>query len=143
MMNQKALIFFALFISSCCLVTTTSACPFYKTNWTVYITNQVPDNIVVHIKSTDHDLGNYTIAPTHVHSLTFCQKVVGTHFHGYFWWGSKYQSLALMDAEIIKKCRKRFAGNEYCYWLVRTDGFYLSASNQPFPYGWVKKKAWP
>lgn len=136
-------VFFALIISTCYLITTTSSCGFFKTPWTVYITNEVPDDIVVHIKSTDYDLGNHTIAYNQVYILNFCQKLVGTHFHGYFWWGSKYTDLALMDSKIIDICRERGHVNQYCYWLVKPYGFFVSASNQTFPNGWEKRQSWP
>lgn len=113
------------------------------TGWTLYITNNVESDIVVHIKSTDHDLGNHTIHFNDVYSWTFCQKIIGTHFTGDFYWGSKHQSLALIDRELIFKCRQKIFGDDDCYWLVRPDGFYVSASNKPFPYGWEKMKSWP
>ncbi|PWA96978.1 plant self-incompatibility S1 [Artemisia annua] len=142
-MNHRGNYFFlVLFISASYLAIRSYSCSKLKTKWTVYITNAVPDDIVVHIKSTDHDLGNHTISSNEVYSWTFCQKYFGTHFHGYFWWGSRYQSLALADQEILNICRIRFDGDEDCYWLVLADGFYVSASNKPFPDGWYKKKSW-
>lgn len=72
----------------------------------------------------------------------FCEKFVGTHFHGYFSWGEKHQDLALADFKILENCRNKYHGAENCYWLVMTDGFYVSAYNKPFPDGWNKKKSW-
>lgn len=131
---------FTLFASNCFFGIVTSGC--FYTQWTPYITNRISDDIVVHIKSTDHDLGNHTIPSNDVYKWTFCEKLIGTHFTGDFWWGARYQSLALMDRKIINFCRIRYFGAQECFWLIMPDGFYVSNGNGTFPYGWVKKKSW-
>ncbi|KAL8201750.1 hypothetical protein R6Q57_010897 [Mikania cordata] len=110
---------------------------------TVYITNALNDAIVVHIKSTDHDLENHTIPSNGVYSWTFCQKIIGSHFHGYFWWGTRYQNLALIDKELMILCRDDSEiADQFCYWMVVPDGFFVSGTNYTFPDNWVKKKGW-
>lgn len=103
---------------------------------------------MVHIKSTDHDLGNHTISYNRVYSWTFCEKLVGTHFTGDFWWDTQYQTLALADREILSHCRDKYYDFQSCFCfqscfsLVMSDGFYVSKWNDSFPDGWVKKKSW-
>lgn len=107
------------------------------------ITNRVSDAIEVHIKSTDSDLGNHTISPNLAYTWSFCEKLIGTKFMGDFVWGSRSQSLALMDREIIDYCRNVADGGRLCFWLVRPDGFYVSSYNPPFPNSaWLKKQSW-
>ncbi|KAL4578466.1 hypothetical protein LXL04_014589 [Taraxacum kok-saghyz] len=142
-MNFKTspfLFFFVLFISICCFLTVTSGC--LIKNWTVSITSEIPNDIVVHIKSTDHDLGDHTISAHGIYTWQFCSKLVGTHFTGDFSWGSRHQSLALMDAKISRYCNKRLVGDDECYWLVKPNGFYVSFNNASFPWDWAKKKSW-
>lgn len=133
--------YFVLLISICFLVTTTSGCFFTK--WNVTITNGVSDPITVHIKSTDSDLGNHYIPSNMAYSWTFCEKLFGTHFTGDFYWGPRFQTLALMDREIIEHCRNVEENDgRPCFWLVKPDGFYLSTTNAPFPNFWIKKQSW-
>ena len=134
-------IFFLLFVSTLCFVTLSSNCVLVQ-QWTVFVTNNVSDDIVIHVTG-DKDLGNQTIPSGGVYQWTFCQKVIGTRYDGHFWWGSRYQTLALVDRELIMRCRTKFAGHDHCYWLVESDGFYVSARNNTFPDGWVRKKSWP
>lgn len=143
-MNCRENHLFSLFVLTlfCNLVTITSDCSIFSTEWTVFITNTVQDAIEVHIKSTDHDLGNQTIPSNFVYSWSFCDKLIGTKFTGDFWWGPRFQTLALMDREIMSYCRNGNNGGKGCFWLVNFDGFYVSPSNAPFPTGWKKKQSW-
>ncbi|KAL8258535.1 hypothetical protein R6Q59_026488 [Mikania micrantha] len=137
----SSFIFVAILVTCCHMVTTTARCSIYKTGWTVYITNTLNDAIVVHIKSTDHDLGNHTIPSNGVYSWTFCQKIIGSHFHGYFWWGSRYQNLALIDKELMILCRDDSEiADQFCYWMVVPDGFFVSGTNYTFPDNWTRNR---
>ncbi|KAL4580838.1 hypothetical protein LXL04_017043 [Taraxacum kok-saghyz] len=117
----------------------------YGTEWNVTITNGIQDDAIdVHIKSTDHDLGTHNIPANMAYSWTFFEKIIGTKFTGDFSEGSRFQSLALVDREIMDHCRNHEVNNvgKLCFWLVKPDGFYLSSTNASFPNDWVKKKSW-
>lgn len=97
------------------------------TNWDVSVVSYIGENIVAHIKSGNNDLGNHTIPYAGVYQWSFCEKLAGgTVFYGYFWWGSKIQSLALIDDKIEKKCFLDNVETQRCYWFVKPDGFYVS-----------------
>ncbi|KAL4581347.1 hypothetical protein LXL04_017561 [Taraxacum kok-saghyz] len=139
--NSGGLFFFVFLTSISYLVTVTSHRCWY-TKWLVTITNGVKDTIDVHIKSTDHDIGHYMIPFKKKFSWKFCSKLIGTHWTGYFLWGSKHAALALMDKEIEARCHNVSKADQSCFWLVMSDGFYLSYDNATFPAGWRKKKSW-
>ncbi|XP_023756291.1 S-protein homolog 5-like [Lactuca sativa] len=101
-------------------------CPF-TTKWNVSVISALREDLVVHIKSGDDDLGNHTIPYVGNYSWSFCEKVGGhTLFYAYFWWGSKFQSLDLFNEAISKKCYLN-VGTEHCYWFVTPKGFYVDA----------------
>ena len=40
-------------------------------------------------------------------------------------------------------CVKQGFGTQYCYWLVRPEGFYVSNVNNPFPSrSWALDRTW-
>ncbi|PWA81538.1 plant self-incompatibility S1 [Artemisia annua] len=136
---------FTLFILACYLVTPSlSFCGIgLRRPWNVSINNFVPGDIVVHITSTDHDLGNHTISSNGKYYWTFCEKLFGrSKFTGNFRWGSKFQTLALFDREIVDICEFDISSDQVCHWIVNPDGFFVSGTNDPFPKGWAKKKTW-
>ncbi|XP_071695322.1 self-incompatibility protein S1-like [Rutidosis leptorrhynchoides] len=136
-------LFFVIFILASYIIKPSSSCPFLIPKWTISINNQLDDDVVVHIVSTDHDLGNHTITSGSDYQWTFCEKIFATsHFHGYFWKGKKQQSLALADRKIMDLCRSEYSIGSVCYWVVMSDEFYVSPTNEPFPSGWEKKKSW-
>lgn len=117
----------------------TQAC-WFTTKWEMSVTNNITDNIVAHIKSGDDDLGNHTLPFKGNYDWSFCDRFDGhTLFYAYFWWGSKFQSMALFDDNIRKICARNKGGAQHCNWLVQPDGFYASAYPDR---GWVKTKTW-
>ncbi|KAJ0666830.1 putative plant self-incompatibility S1 [Helianthus annuus] len=128
------------FILATTFVSIATSC-FFTPKWKVYITNATPDNIVVHVRSKDDDLGNHTLPSSGEYDFSFCDSFLGTsRFNGEFWWGQKYQ---ILDVLARSKCQ-RFGFRVYdCYWLVRPDGFYVSTLNISFPDPlWSFYKAW-
>ncbi|KAL4567252.1 hypothetical protein LXL04_022829 [Taraxacum kok-saghyz] len=97
------------------------------TKWNVSVISAIGEDIVAHIKSGDDDLGNHTIPYVGIYSWSFCENFGGgTVFYGYFWWGSKFQSLALIDNNIERRCYFDNVATQRCYWFVKPDGFYVS-----------------
>ncbi|KAL4576493.1 hypothetical protein LXL04_012588 [Taraxacum kok-saghyz] len=108
--------------------------------WQIYVINVIPEDIVVHIKSRDDDLGNHTISSKGNYNWSFCEDVFGrTRFYGNFWWGSDFQNLALFDNEVRGVCAPSKQDYNYCYWSVSPNGFWVSAHQDG---GWVLKKTW-
>ncbi|CAH1426917.1 unnamed protein product [Lactuca virosa] len=104
---------------------TAFSCPF-TTKWNVSVISALREDLVVHIKSGDDDLGNHTIPYVGNYSWSFCEKVGGhTLFYGYFWWGSKFQSLDLFNKAISEKLILN-ADPEHCYWFVKPEGFFVN-----------------
>ena len=96
--------------------------------WDLSVQSTLFGNIVAHIKSGDTDLGNHTIPFGGNYTWSFCARIDGvTLYSGYFWWGLRFQSLALYDNRIRDIC-SRFQRSDtgHCYWLVTPDGFYVS-----------------
>ncbi|KAK1437976.1 hypothetical protein QVD17_03777 [Tagetes erecta] len=135
---------FTLFILSSLISSITHAC-FITTQWDVFVMSNIEDDFVAHIKSGDDDLGNHTIPFNGNYNWSFCDRVDGrTLFYAYFWWGSKYQSLALFDDELRGPCFVTERGyHQQCYWLVTPDGFFVSGYNRTFSSNyWTFKAHW-
>ena len=82
----------------------TYAC-FLDGKWHVHVMSDISDDIVTHIKSGDDDLGNHTISYNGEYEWEFCSRFDGkTLFYCYFWWGSRYQTLALFDRNVVSIC---------------------------------------
>ncbi|PWA95204.1 plant self-incompatibility S1 [Artemisia annua] len=131
---------FIIFILTCTFASLTHACVFTN-KWHIFVMSDMPDNdLIAHVKSGDDDLGIHTIAFRGTYHWSFCQRFDGrTLFYAYFWCGSKFRSLALFDKHIRKVCDRNKEGTQYCYWLVRPDGFF--ASKRPDG-GWVQLAVW-
>lgn len=100
----------------------------FTPQWDIFVISAIPNNIVVHIKSGDDDLGNHTIPFNENYTWSFCDRFVGqTVFYSYFWWGSRFKSLDLFNKNIEHICFLYNMHNQHCYWLVKPDGFYVSA----------------
>ncbi|GKD65711.1 plant self-incompatibility S1 [Tanacetum coccineum] len=116
---------------------------FLLPKWHMFVINDISEDIVVHVRSRrGADLGNQTIHYNGIYDWTFCDTGQSL-FTGEFWWASKYQSLNLFDTQAWKVCNNGKLGTQHCYWLVRSDGFYIGTQNVPFPGGWQLKKPWP
>ncbi|CAI9288081.1 unnamed protein product [Lactuca saligna] len=83
------------------------------TKFRMYLTNVVEDNVIVNISGKGGDYqGKRTLA-----------------FNEEFDW-------------IIRAKVKTIYNVQRCYWLVRSDGLYVSKHNHTFPDDWDKKAAW-
>ncbi|KAJ0920453.1 putative plant self-incompatibility S1 [Helianthus annuus] len=120
-----------------------------KTNHFVKIVDEVVQTYHGKTKRTlvnhgDDDLGNHTIPFKGNYNWSFCSR--GDHrtlFYGYFWWGSKFQSLDLFNKELENHCSLNKAGRQHCYWWVRPDGFFVSPLNNTFSdFYWKFIKPW-
>ncbi|KAI3668120.1 hypothetical protein L6452_43197 [Arctium lappa] len=135
------LFIFVILTCSCALITYWC---FPDHKWRVHVMSDISDNIVAHIKSGDDDLGSHTLPFNGEYEWSFCNRVDGkTLFYGYFWWGSRYQTLALFDNNILDICAVPAFTNSDCYWSIRPDGFYASPSNSPLgDDNWQFIKSW-
>jgi len=89
----------------------------------------------------NHDDRTVNISPGQGFDWSFC-KTGNQHYYGDFNWGSKSASLALFDKHIDGICFRFKIGTRHCYWLVRTEGFYVSRSNSTFPGSWRFQGSW-
>lgn len=113
----------------------------------VYITNNEVDNLMVHCKSNDDDLGDKNLVPGQYFHWGFRQNFL---FTTHFW--CNFRSMTSDDQEIKSitfdvfdlyistKCGP--GDPKHCYWLAKNDGFYFSMDDKPFPDGWVLRKKW-
>ncbi|KAJ9555258.1 hypothetical protein OSB04_009872 [Centaurea solstitialis] len=133
MCSLFVLIFLIISTSSITYVTPTSSVNdcVLLTRWHVFVTNGISENISVHIRSKDDDLGNRTLPYNGSFDWSFCDTG-RTLFYSQFRWGSKYQTLNLFDANVWRKCDKGKFGTQHCYWLVRPEGFYISRGIRGF-----------
>lgn len=109
----------------------------------MFIINDIPEDIVVHVRSRDDDLGNHTLLYNTNYDWSFC-FTLNTLFTGEFWWGSKYIDLNLVDDHVSDVCETKIWGTIHCYWLVRPEGFYIGVKNNSWPdKSWSFEKSWP
>lgn len=118
--------------------------------YAVYITNLDVDNLIVHCKSGDDDLGDKNLAPNQYFHWMFRQNFLLTtlYFCNFRWMTPddnnreiKSASFHVFDIYISALCGDEFSVNR-CYWLVRKDGFYFSKDDKPFPDGWKLMHTW-
>lgn len=113
----------------------------------VHITDGEVDNLMVHCKSLDDDLGDKNLAPNQFFHWRFRQNFLFTTvftctFRSMTSDNQELKTLTfdVFDLMISTKCSADDPRN--CYWLVRNDGFYFSKENKPFPDGWDLKRKW-
>lgn len=110
-----------------------NAC-FFTTKWKMYVLNDMPDAIVIHVRSIDDDLGKHVIPSNGYYYFSFCDTIDrSTHFDGEFWWGRKYLCLEVFYKLARQHCDRFGFIVEYCYWLIRPDGIFISSLNVTFP----------
>ncbi|CAI9275455.1 unnamed protein product [Lactuca saligna] len=121
----------------------TNAC-FFTPEWKIYIINGTPDNIIMHVRSKDDDLGKHNVPSNGYYDWSFCDRFDGTTtFDAEFWWGQTYDCLEVFSKLARRKCDRFGFRVQYCYWLLRSDGFYISPLNVSFPDPlWVFTKPW-
>ncbi|KAL8264686.1 hypothetical protein R6Q59_022816 [Mikania micrantha] len=115
----------------------------FQLHWDMKIYNGINGQLVIYPTSKDGvDLGPHNLAPNESFAWDFCEKFAGsTHWYTLFYWQPHQQNYTVFDDTIRHECFK-LRGSEQCYWLVREDGFYMNAFDDPYPKGWVKKYDW-
>ncbi|KAL7590299.1 hypothetical protein Lser_V15G36145 [Lactuca serriola] len=121
----------------------------YLDLYAVYITDSEVDNLMVHCKSKDDDLGDKKLTPNQYFHWMFRQNfMLTTIFYCIFRWMTpdskelKNATFNAFDIEVSILCGDEYSINR-CYWLVRKDGFYFSRDdNKPFPDGWKLMHTW-
>lgn len=110
--------------------------------YTVFIMDGEIDNLKVHCKSGDDDIGDKSLVVPQYFHWTFRMNIVGTtRFYCDFRWMTgndtvlKEKTFDVFNMRIMFMCGERFDVNN-CYWLVRQDGFYFANDDKPFPDGW-------
>ncbi|KAK1415507.1 hypothetical protein QVD17_31290 [Tagetes erecta] len=114
----------------------------------VYITDADVDNLMVHCKSNDDDLGDRELGPNQYFDWRFRMDFLFTtnfncSFRSMAFDGRELKSKSLVVFDTYIGAINCGPGDlKHCYWLVRNDGFYISKDNKPFPDGWELKRKW-
>ncbi|KAK4341539.1 hypothetical protein RND71_040040 [Anisodus tanguticus] len=113
----------------------------------VYIANALPKKnsspLEFHCKSKEDDLGIHRLLPGQNWNFSFHENLVrSTLFYSNFGWGSKKKTFNVFDDAIT--CIKQAKGDETdtCYWLVKSDGFYLAKMINPPTWALTKYYNW-
>lgn len=112
------------------LQTESSILPFKKTY--VNLTNDLPDrqNLSVHCKSKDDDLGVQQLLPQGSYGFRFRPTYFGgTRFYCSFGWG-----IQLHHYDVYIQSRDKERCEKLCHWLIRPDGPCLSLPKETNPY---------
>ncbi|CAH1414593.1 unnamed protein product [Lactuca virosa] len=106
-----------------------------------------PANKTMGDRSKDDDLGKHNVTSNGYYHWSFCDRLDSTTtFDAEFWWGQSYDCLEAF-AKLARRTCDRFGGIGfrvvYCYWQLRSDGFYISPVNVSFPNpSWAFSKPW-
>ncbi|OIT06267.1 hypothetical protein A4A49_61598, partial [Nicotiana attenuata] len=96
----------------------------------VYIASALPKTtnpLEFHCKSKEDDLGIHKLLSGQSWNFSFHENIIrSTLFYCNFGWGSKQKTFNVFDDAIT--CIKQAKGDQtdICYWLVKSDGFYLA-----------------
>ncbi|GKA86190.1 plant self-incompatibility S1 [Tanacetum coccineum] len=134
---------FGLFLVSLYLVHTSDAVCF-QLIWDLHITNGISNSdITIHPTDKDgHDDGEHVLHANEKFDWRFCEKFIGsTTWHSSFIWGEQQTYFPVFNDKWRKHCGK-LRGAEECFWLVKEEGFYISAWGEEFPKGWEMKYYW-
>lgn len=114
----------------------------------VYITDADVDNLMVHCKSNDDDLGDRELGHNQYFHWRFKMNFLFTTnfnctFRSMTFDGRELKSRSLTVFDTYIGAINCGSGDlKHCYWLVRNDAFYISKDNKPFPDGWEFKLKW-
>nr|XP_043632938.1 self-incompatibility protein S1-like [Erigeron canadensis] len=104
------------------------------------------NNLVLHCKSKDDDLGNVTRNSGEEFDIHFCADFWGRSvFSCEFYWESKHQEFTVYESKHPEYCAKKDDYGFYntdCYWKIQEDGFYYPQYFEPEPNTWLKKYEW-
>ncbi|KAJ0480922.1 putative plant self-incompatibility S1 [Helianthus annuus] len=105
---------------------------FLTSKWHMIVTSNLPSDVKIFLQGDDMEQ-NLVLSFGNGYGWYFCDS--GRAYTGKFTWGSKNTTLDLYNKHINKICyHYRFVmGTQHCYWLIRSEGFYVSRRNSPFP----------
>ncbi|KAM3249721.1 hypothetical protein P3L10_011491 [Capsicum annuum] len=113
----------------------------------VYIANALPNNsnakLEFHCKSKDDDLGIHDLLPGQNWNFSFHENIIrSTLFYCSFVWDNKQKTFNVFDDSIT--CINQAKGDQIdtCYWLVKSDGFYLAHMADPPSWALTKYYNW-
>ncbi|KAK4732828.1 hypothetical protein R3W88_025816 [Solanum pinnatisectum] len=139
---KKIFLFVFLFLFTLHKVTS-----FSQRTYHVYIASALPENPSVklnfHCQSKDDDLGNHELLPGQNWSFKFHENFIrSTLFYCDFEWDGKQKTFNVFDDSIA--CIKQAKGDQTdtCYWLVKSDGFYLAYKVNPPSWALTKYYDW-
>lgn len=98
--------------------------------WHVSVTSDLPDDMIIFVHGPDYHQ-KISLSFRESMSWYFCQ--LGRVYYGEVTWGSKNTTVVLYNDHIKRFCGRFKFGIQHCYWLITTDGFYVSRHNSPFP----------
>lgn len=91
--------------------------------------------LTIHCVSKDDDLGSRNLTRHQEYTFSFCPIPYDTWFSCEFRWSGKDKIITVYDANPFKKyC----ANIKRCYFLVKSDGFYLSDTYPPVKFSRVE-----
>lgn len=109
--------------------------------WHMIVTSDFGDDFELYIEGEDlHQNLHFSFGDDF--GWDFCQH---NHYTGEFTSGSKNVTLDLYNKHIKNLCFRYVfpLGTIHCYWLVRSEGFYVGRHNLPFPNSnWKFQRGW-
>ncbi|KAF5820191.1 putative plant self-incompatibility S1 [Helianthus annuus] len=107
------------------------------------LTSITYDNVMVHCKSKDDDLGVHILNFTTLeYSWTFCENwLESTLYSCHFWRASSIdeQTFQVFNRTMAKTCYQGFHDANTCHWGIKQDGFYLFDN---YARVWAKQYDW-
>ena len=132
--------FFSLAILLFCLLQAKQVHAKFKiiAQYKIVIANGLPSGsppLTAHCQSKDDDIGHHTLNPDQSFNWEFGMNAFATtRFYCSFTWGQKIRSCDVFNANLADRyCGSSIEVENICYWLVKEDGFYLSARDDPQP----------
>ncbi|GMP55427.1 hypothetical protein CsSME_00020245 [Camellia sinensis var. sinensis] len=99
-------------------------------SYVVHIINNLPTNsapLQVCCQSKDDDLGIQTLGNGEDFNWKFAINFTGTTlFFWHFYWDTKDISFDVFDSQLDSYCYSPSTQDNYYYWSVKADGFYIS-----------------
>lgn len=129
MINHYLLSF--LIVSSIYLLQSTNAGCFLSTEYSVYVTNNLPPwtrPLKLHCAAKDDDHGTISLSEGQQFTFKFCDYGWSTLYFCRFWWNGKDSAFVVYDSSWEEP---RCIDNGVCYYDVKEEGFYFSNSNPP------------
>lgn len=99
------------------------------------------DNVMVHCKSADTDLGVHVLNFSNLeYGWSFCENwIESTLYYCHFWRLMKEQTFQVFNRTMFRACNQGYSDGNICTWGVKQDGFYFfDIHNQV----WIKQYDW-